>query len=39
VSFVLSDCRGRASLRRTLGPVVARVRRFGCATLYELRGA
>lgn len=35
-AFLASDCRNRADLRRILGPVVARVRRFGCATIYEL---
>lgn len=35
--FLLADCRGRADLTRTLGPLVAHVRHIGCATVYELR--
>jgi hypothetical protein len=37
--FVFVDCRpGLRDLRPVLGPMVERVRAFGCATLYELRG-
>jgi hypothetical protein len=35
-AFVLSDCRRRADLRPLLGPLVREVRRFGCATVYEV---
>jgi len=36
--FAFSDCRpGLRDLRPLLGPLIARERRFGCATLYELR--
>ena len=38
-AFVLSDCRRRADLRPVLGPTVERVRRFGCATVYEVAGS
>jgi hypothetical protein len=37
VRFLLSDCRGRAALDRTLAPLLARTLRFGCAAVYELR--
>jgi hypothetical protein len=36
-SFALSDCNERADLRPALDDAVVRVRRFGCATVYELR--
>jgi hypothetical protein len=35
-AFVLSDCGARADLRPLLGPLVREVRRFGCATVYEV---
>jgi hypothetical protein len=35
-AFVLADCRARRDLRPLLGPLVVQVRRFGCATVYEL---
>ena len=35
--FVLTDCAKRAPLARWLGALVADERRFGCATVYELR--
>jgi hypothetical protein len=36
--FAFVDCRpGLRDLRPVLGPAIARVRSFGCATLYELR--
>jgi hypothetical protein len=35
--FLLSSCRRNADLSRTLHGLVARTRRFGCATVYELR--
>jgi len=35
---VVSDCRGGPDLRTVLGPMVAAVRRHGCATVYVLRG-
>lgn len=36
--WVFVDCRpGLRDLRPVLGPVIAGVRQFGCATLYELR--
>ncbi len=35
--FLLADCRWNADLRPTLAPVLVRVRRFGCATVYEVR--
>jgi hypothetical protein len=34
--FVLADCQSRANLTRTLGPMILAVRRFGCASVYEL---
>ncbi|MEA2404474.1 MAG: hypothetical protein QOE08_1121, partial [Thermoleophilaceae bacterium] len=37
-AFVLSDCGAHADLSAVLGPGV-RVRRFGCAVVYELRRA
>ncbi len=36
-TFLASDCsRGRVDLRPTLGPMIVAVRRFGCATVYEV---
>jgi hypothetical protein len=36
--FAFVDCRpGLRDLRPLLGPLIARVRTFGCATLYDLR--
>lgn len=37
VSFVVADCEHPGDLRRVLGPAIASVRRFGCATVYVLR--
>jgi hypothetical protein len=37
-SFVLSDCKHRADLLPALDPIVVGVRRFGCATVYRVRG-
>jgi hypothetical protein len=34
---LVAGCGTRADLRPLLGPLVARTRRFGCATVYELR--
>jgi len=34
--FVLADCQTQNSLVRTLGPLLIGLRRFGCATVYEL---
>jgi len=34
--FVLSDCQTQADLRKALGPMVTSVRRFGCASVYEV---
>ena len=34
---LVAGCGDRADLRPLLGPLVARTRRFGCATVYELR--
>jgi hypothetical protein len=36
-AFLVADCRGRADLRSRLRPVLLRVRRLGCATVYEVR--
>jgi hypothetical protein len=36
-AFALSDCNERADLRPELGDAIVGVRRFGCATVYELR--
>jgi hypothetical protein len=37
-AFLVSDCgRKRVDLQPQLGPLFARVRHFGCATVYELR--
>ena len=35
--FLVADCRDRASLEPVLRSALARIRRFGCATVYELR--
>jgi hypothetical protein len=35
--LLVADCRHRADLQPILGPLVAGVRRFGCATVYEVR--
>ena len=35
--FLLSDCHGRADIRRLVARVVSRERRFGCATVWEVR--
>jgi hypothetical protein len=35
--FLLSDCRNPQGLSRTLGPLLASVKRFGCASVYEVR--
>jgi hypothetical protein len=35
-SLLVSDCAHRAELSRALGPLVASVRRFGCARVYVL---
>lgn len=37
VTFLLSHCGSRTDLRPALGSLIARVRRFGCATVYELK--
>ena len=37
VAFALSDCNERTDLRPVLGDAIVSVRRFGCATVYELR--
>jgi hypothetical protein len=34
--FVLASCKPHVDLAKRLGPVVTSVRRFGCATVYEL---
>jgi hypothetical protein len=34
--FVLADCHTKADLTRELAPMLAGVRRFGCATVYEI---
>jgi hypothetical protein len=36
-AFVVSDCRTPRDLSAVLGSLARRVRRFGCATVYELR--
>ncbi len=36
-AFLISDCRDRADLMRTLGDLVVKRTRFGCATVYEIR--
>lgn len=35
--FVLADCGSHADLTRSLAPLKLTVRRFGCATVYELQ--
>jgi hypothetical protein len=35
--FLLSDCHGRADIRALVAGVTARERRFGCATVWEVR--
>jgi hypothetical protein len=35
--FLLASCRPSADLRPVLGSMIARTRKFGCATVYELR--
>jgi hypothetical protein len=35
--FLFADCRPLADLEATLRPLLADVRRYGCATVYELR--
>jgi hypothetical protein len=35
--FLLSDCHGREDIRPLIARLVARERRFGCATVWELR--
>jgi hypothetical protein len=37
--LLVSDCHGRADLAPALGPLLATVKRFGCASVYELRPA
>ena len=34
--FVLADCKVDRDLVRTLAPLMVSVRRFGCASVYEL---
>ncbi len=34
--FLLADCRDHVDMAALLGPMVVAVRRFGCATVYEL---
>jgi len=34
--FVLSDCTARANLTTALRPILVSVRRFGCATVYQV---
>ena len=36
VAFVIQDCVERRDLGATLGPLVRRTHRFGCATVYEV---
>lgn len=36
--FVLSDCHGRADITHQLARITGPPRRFGCATLYRVRG-
>jgi hypothetical protein len=36
--FVFADCRGHDDLETALAPILAGVRRYGCATVYEVRG-
>ena len=35
--FLLSDCHGRADIGALLARVTVRERRFGCATVWEVR--
>ena len=35
--YLLSDCHGRADIRALVARVAARERRFGCATVWEVR--
>jgi hypothetical protein len=35
--FLLSDCHGRKDIRRLVARVATRERRFGCATVWEVR--
>jgi hypothetical protein len=35
--FIFQECGDAAQLGRDIGPMIARVRRFGCATVYDLR--
>jgi hypothetical protein len=35
-AFVVQDCVARTDLAATLGPLVRRTHRFGCATVYEV---
>jgi hypothetical protein len=35
--FVLADCQAHAGLTQELGPLIASVHRFGCATVYLVR--
>jgi len=37
--FVYADCQGRADLSQALAGVLGPPRRFGCATVWEVRGA
>jgi hypothetical protein len=37
-TLLISDCRHRASLSRSLGPLIGSVHRFGCARVYLLVG-
>jgi hypothetical protein len=37
--FILAPCQSRTNLAHDLAPILASVHRFGCATLYTLRGA
>ena len=39
VAFVATDCRDQANLTMLLGPLVAHVRHFGCATVYDMRSS
>ena len=36
--FIYSDCQGRADIERTVAAFTDRPRRFGCATVYRVRG-
>jgi hypothetical protein len=35
-AYILADCKAKADLSRTLGPLLVSVHRFGCATVYTL---